>query len=234
MPGLCNRRSGRRGRPAWPFLVVLMAAVVLQAAACSSPGATAPTGPATAAASAGPVKAVIPPDTPAGTQLRWLIAAMAHLPLSGAQVRAHFDGAFLAQVSSAMLNQALQSVVSVKLLSIQVSEPSTLVAIVSTSGVLPRAQAALTVDSQGLISGLRISPATTTPTPTTWPASTPPSARSPPRSAYSSPTSPVAHVSRYTASTRPPRRRSARPSSSTCSTRWAVPWPQARSTGTSR
>ena len=92
---------------------------------------------------------------------------MAHLPLSGAQVRAHFDGAFLAQVSSAMLNQALQSVVSVKLLSIQVSEPSTLVAIVSTSGVLPRAQAALTVDSQGLMSGLRISPATTTPTPTT-------------------------------------------------------------------
>jgi beta-lactamase class A len=149
-------------------MVVLMAAVVLVAAACSSPGATAPTGPATAATSAGRVKAVISPDTPAGTQLRWLIAAMAHLPLSSAQVRAHFDTAFLAQVSPAMLNQALQSVVSVKLLSIQVSEPSTLVAIVSTSGVLSRAQAALTVDSQGLISGLRISPATTAPTPTTW------------------------------------------------------------------
>jgi beta-lactamase class A len=139
--------------------------VGLLAAACSSPGAA---GPATAPASAGPVRAVNPPDTPAGTQLRWLIAAMAHLPLSGAQVRAHFDAAFLAQVSPAMLNQALQSLVSVKLLSIQVSEPSTLVALVSTGGPVPRAQAALTVDSQGLISGLRLSPAATAPTPATW------------------------------------------------------------------
>ena len=88
--------------------------------------------------------------------------------MSDAQVRAHFDAAFLAQVSPAMLNQALQGATGVKLLSIQVSEPSTLIAIVSTSGVLPRAQVALTVDSQGLISGLRISPATTAPTPATW------------------------------------------------------------------
>ena len=104
----------------------------------------------------------------AGTQLRWLIAAVAHLPMSGAQVRAHFDAAFLAQVSPAMLNQALQGATGVKLLSIQVSEPSALVAIVSTSGILPRAQVALTVDSQGLISGLRISPVTTAPVPATW------------------------------------------------------------------
>jgi beta-lactamase class A len=152
----------------WLFLAVPMAAVVLVAAACSSPGTAAPSGPATAAASAGPVKAVIPPGTPAGAQLRWLIAAMAHLPLSGAQVRAHFDAAFLAQISPAMLNRALQSVVSVKLLSIEISEPTALVAIVATGGVLPRAQAALTVDSRGLISGLRLSPATTAPTPTTW------------------------------------------------------------------
>ena len=131
-------------------------------------GDAAPAGPATAAASTGPAKAVIPPDTPAGAQLRWLIAAVAHLPMSGAQVRAHFDAAFLAQVSPAMLNQALQGATGVKLLSIQVSEPSTLVAIVSTSGVLPRAQVALTVDSRGLISGLRISPATTAPMPATW------------------------------------------------------------------
>jgi beta-lactamase class A len=157
MPRPCNRRSGRRGYRASPFVVVLMIAAVLSTAACSSPG------PATA----GPVKAVIPPGTPAGTQLRWLLAAVAHLPISGAQVRAHFDAAFLAQISPAMLNQALQSVGSVKLLSIQVNEPDTLVALVST-GVLPRAQAALTVDSQGLISGLRIGPASTAPEPATW------------------------------------------------------------------
>ena len=167
MPGLCSPRSGRRGRPVWPFLV-LMAAVALLAGACSSPGTPTPPGPTTGAASARPAKAVIPPDTPAGAQLRWLIAAVAHLPMSGAQVRAHFDAPFLAQVSPAMLNQALQGATGVKLLSIQVSEPSTLVAIVSTSGVIPRAQVALAVDSQGLISGLRISPATTAPVPATW------------------------------------------------------------------
>ena len=95
MPRLGSRRSGGR-----LSLVMLMAAVMLLAAACSSPG------PATGAASTGP--AVNPPDTPAGAQFRWLIAAVAHLPMSGAQIRAHFDSAFLAQVSPAMLNQALQ------------------------------------------------------------------------------------------------------------------------------
>ena len=153
MPRLCSRRSGRR-----LSLVVLMASVMLLAAACSSAG------PATA----GPVKTVNPPGTPAGAQLRWLIAAAAHLPISGAQVRAHFDAAFLAQVSPAMLNQGLQAATGVQLLSIQVSEPGTLIAIVSTRGVLPRAQVALTVDGRGLISRLGISPASTAPVPATW------------------------------------------------------------------
>ena len=139
-----------------------MAAAVLLAAACSSTGA------AIAGASTGPVKAVSMPDTPVGTQLRWLIAAAAHLPLSGAQVRSHFDAAFLAQVSPAMLNRGLHAVVIVRLLSIEVSEPSTLIAVVSATGVVPRAQVALTVDSRGLISRLSIGPATTAPTPATW------------------------------------------------------------------
>ena len=162
MPGLGSLKSGRRDRPAWPSLVVLIAGVVLLGAACSAPG------PSTAAASTGPVKAVIPPDTPAGAQLRWLIAAVAHLPMSGAQARAHFDAAFLAQVSPVMLNQGLQAVTGVQPVSIQVSEPSMLVAIISTRGVLPRAQVELTVDSRGLISGLTISPASTAPVPATW------------------------------------------------------------------
>jgi beta-lactamase class A len=67
-----------------------------------------------------------------------------------------------------MLNQGLQAATGVKLLSIEVSEPSTLIAIVSTSGVIPRAQVALTVDSRGLINGLRISSASTAPVPVTW------------------------------------------------------------------
>jgi len=74
-------RDSRSGRSAWPFLVALSATVVLLAGACGSPAASAP------AAVAAPAKAVVPPDTPTGVQLRWLIAAMARLPLSGAQVR---------------------------------------------------------------------------------------------------------------------------------------------------
>jgi hypothetical protein len=79
------------------------------------------------------------------------VAAAAHLPLSDAsdvQVRAHFDAAFLTQVSPARLNQVLQGATGIKLVSIQASEvsirasePGTLVAIVSTSGARPRAQA---------------------------------------------------------------------------------------------
>jgi len=168
MSGRCSRGSGRPGRSAWPFLVALMAAVVLLAAACTSPGAQAPAGPASAAASTGPAKAVVPPGTPAGAQLRWLITALAVLPLSDAQVRAHFDEAFLVQLSPAALNLELQAVISIKLFSIEVSELSTLVAVVATGGAGPRAQVWLTVDSRGLISGLRISPASTGPTPATW------------------------------------------------------------------
>ena len=168
MSGLYSRSNSRPGRSAWPFLVALIAAVVLPAAACSSPAPLTPVGSATAAASTGPAKAVIPPDTPAGAQLRWLIGAVAHLPMSGAQVRAHFDAAFLAQVSPAVLNQALQAVVGVKLIWIQVSELNTVVVIVSGDGTVPRAQVQLTIDSRGLINGLRISPDTTEPTPATW------------------------------------------------------------------
>ena len=158
-------RDRRPGRSAWPFLVALSAAVVLLAGACGSPVVSAPGEPAAAAA---PAKAVVPPDTTAGVQLGWLIAAMARLPLSGAQVRAHFDAAFLAQVSPAVLNQALQAMVSLRLLSIRVSELSTVVADVSVGSAGPPAQVLLTVDRRGLISWLRISPAVAGPSPATW------------------------------------------------------------------
>jgi beta-lactamase class A len=159
-------RDNRSGRPAWPFLVALSAAVVLLAGACGSPGASAPGGrPAAAAA---PAKAVVPPDTTAGAQLRWLIAAMPRLPMSDRQVRGHFDAAFLAQISPAVLNQALQAMVSLRLLSIRVSELSTVVADISVGDPGPRAQVLLTVDRRGLISWLRISPAVPGPAPATW------------------------------------------------------------------
>ena len=158
-------RDSRSGRSARLLLVALSAAVVLLAGACGSPRASAPAGQAVAAA---PATAVVLPDTPAGTQLRWLMAAMARLPLSGAQLRAHFDAAFWVQVSPAKLNQALQAMVSLRLLSIRVSETSTVVADVSTGDAGARAQVLLTVDRRGLISWLRISPAIAVPAPATW------------------------------------------------------------------
>jgi len=108
MPALCTPGSGRRGHPAGPFLLVLIAAVLL-AAACSSPGKPAPAGPSATAASAGPAKTVVPPGTPAGAQLRWLLAAVARLPISDAQVRAHFAAALLAGNPARAINLVFPS-----------------------------------------------------------------------------------------------------------------------------
>ena len=169
-------RSGSRpSRAAWPFLVALIVAML--AGACSSPGGPAPggsapgrrgTGTGTGTASTGPAKAVAPPDTQAGGQLRWLLAAMARLPVPGAQVDAHFDAAFRAEVSPAVLEGALQTVAGAGLRWIQVSELNTVTALVSAGDAGAQAQIWLTVDAQGLISALRISPDTTGPTPGTW------------------------------------------------------------------
>jgi beta-lactamase class A len=158
-----SRSRSRPGRSDWPFLVAPVAAVTLAISACSPP---ATSGSATAAAPTRPAKAVVPPATSAGAQLRWLLAATARLPVSGGQVRAHFDAAFLTESSPAVLNQALQAVTHAELGSIQVSELNTVVAIISADGA--PAQVWLTVDGRGLISGLRISPVSTGPVPATW------------------------------------------------------------------
>ena len=168
MSGPCSRSKSRPSRSAWPFLVALIVAVTLPVSACSPPGGPAPARSATAVAPTRPAKVVVPPDTSAGAQLRWLLAAMAHPPVSDGQVRAHFDAAFLAQVSPAVLNQALQALTGAELLSVQVSELNTVLAIVSARGAAAPAQIWLTVDRRGLISELRISPVTTGPTPGTW------------------------------------------------------------------
>ena len=163
MSGRRGRTGSRPGRSAWPFLVV---AVGLLASACSPAGAPTPAGSATVAATTRPAEVVAPPDTAAGAQLRWLLAATARLPVSDGQVRAHFDAAFLAEDDAAVLNQSMQAVTGAEVRSIQVSELNTVVAIVSARAAAPT-EVWLTVDSRGLISELRISPATTGPTPAT-------------------------------------------------------------------
>ena len=148
-----------------------MIAVAFLAAACTSPKPQASAGLPTAAGSPPSARPAVPPGTPAGAQLRWLIAAAAHLPLSDAQVRAHFDPAFLAQVSPTVINEALlQEAISIRLLAVKVSELSTVVAEVSTYHGNSRAQVLLAVDRRGLVSLLKISPASTEPVPASWAA----------------------------------------------------------------
>jgi len=168
MPGRYSRSRSRPGRSVWPLLTALIAAVVLPVSACSPAGAPTSARSATAAASTGPAKVVVPPDTSAGAQLRWLLAATDQLPLSDGQARAHFEAAFLAETGPAVISQALQALTGAELLSIQVSELNTVVAIVSVSGAAARTQVWLAVDGQGLISWLRISPAIAGPTLVTW------------------------------------------------------------------
>ena len=162
-----------------PYLVTLLFALLATAlftAACGASNSTSSTTPATASPSTsiGPSSTQPPatpsstdapvtlPGTPAGVQARWLVDATAHLPIPDADIRAHFDATFLAQVTPALLNQGLQGASNVSVMSIKTNEPDALVMIVSTAGT--EVQVALSVDDKGLISGLRISPATPAPT----------------------------------------------------------------------
>jgi beta-lactamase class A len=162
-----------RSRPGWAVLAAMMVAVALLVAACSPGGR--PGGSATGATPTGaeptgaaPGKGVAPPDTKAGGQLRWLLAATGQALVSDGEVRAHFDTAYLAQVSPAVVSDALAALAGAELASIQVSQLNTVIATVSGGGAGAQTQIWLTVDRRGLISELRISPATTGPVPTTW------------------------------------------------------------------
>jgi beta-lactamase class A len=177
MSGLysCRSRRPRRGQRAWLLLVALMTAAVLAGAACSSPSASTPQGPATPAAPTSAPTAAIPPDVAARAQLEWLIAAMAHLPVSEAQARVHINAAVLEVVDTASLNEWLRGVnewletaTGPKVDSIKAGEPGTVFAIISAGGTGQRARVIVTVDSRGMISSLDFSPAVTAAVPTTW------------------------------------------------------------------
>lgn len=153
-----------RGRRARPFLAGLFVAVALLTVAC---GSSKPLSSSTSTAAATSTKpgAVLLPDTPAGVQAQWLVAAIAHLPISDTDVRARFDTTFLAQLSPAKLNQVLKGIPEVTVMSIETNQPSGLVMIVSAGGT--KLQVTLNVDAQGLISGL-VFGAAPLPTPTAW------------------------------------------------------------------
>lgn len=148
-------------------LVAAMA--VLVAAACSSPGAPTSAGPAAQSSSSESGKAVVAPDSLAGAQLRWLNAALPRLPLSDAELRAHFNPSLLTMVGgTAALNDSLQSPAAAQLLSVKLSEPSMVIAFVSF-GPRPPVRVTLVVDSRALIGGLDSSRVVPEPVPTSWP-----------------------------------------------------------------
>ena len=182
-----------RGRSGWAVLGAVMVAVALLVAACSpggrpagratgsgsgtasagGAGTTGGTGTAGGAGSAGgagtrPAKVVAPPDTAAGRQLGWLLGATRQAVLPDAEVRAHFDSAYLAQASPVVVSDELLALIGAELASVQVSQLNTVIATVSGGGAGAQTQIWLTVDGRGLISELRISPATAGPVPATW------------------------------------------------------------------
>jgi dienelactone hydrolase len=105
------------------------------------------------------------PNTPAGEQARWLFGAVTDLPIPAAEVTAHFDAAFLARIpppAAASLNATFAGLTTLKLDSITTSTPDALVFVVTANGT--ELSVAISVDAQGLIDGLRLSPATSSPT----------------------------------------------------------------------
>ncbi len=106
-----------------------------------------------------------PPRTPAGIQAGWLLRAARHLPISGADVAAHFDGRFIRLVNPAQLNASLAAVGGqlqgsgpVQLKSITTDTPRRLVAALSRGSGPPLIVVSLDVDIHGLIDGLRFKP----------------------------------------------------------------------------
>jgi len=111
-----------------------------------------------------------PPDTPAGAQAYWLVTAMAHPPVSTAELRAHFDASFLAEHDPAKTNQAFLDIGGVEVVSVGVSEPSRLIATVVAAAPGPNLLMTLEVDARGLIIGLSFGSVLPVlpPAPATW------------------------------------------------------------------
>jgi hypothetical protein len=157
-----NRR--RQQRSAWRAVLALATASMIAAAAgCSSAGPAAP-----------PAATASFPHTAAGSQAHWLFGAVKHQPIPAAEVTAHFDHAFLAQVPPAELNTSFAGLSSLRLDSITTSTPTAMVFIVTANGST-RLRVSLATDARGLISGLLLQPASApsaalAPVPSTWAA----------------------------------------------------------------
>ena len=170
-----HQPSGSRWRhPRWTGAAAAAAAAcVTLAAGCGSaaqnPGAPDPRAPKTGAPQPSAGAASLP-GTPAGTQARWLLGALKHPPIPANQITAHFDRAFLGQVTPARLNTVFAGVRSVRVDSVMTSTPSALVVKVTANGQA-KLDVSMNVDGHGLISGLVLRPAGQAPSPPPAPSS---------------------------------------------------------------
>jgi hypothetical protein len=105
-----------------------------------------------------------------GRQLTWFLRAVAALPWSQQEIRAHFDSAVLAQVSPDQLNSVVAHLAPsgaslIGLLSQDPEhDPTALIAVAAFGGT--QLEVSISVDGAGLISGLRLTPYQ--PPPTSW------------------------------------------------------------------
>jgi beta-lactamase class A len=152
-----QRASGPTSWGRWTAVVASVVSLVLAAVV----------GTALAAPESAASTSVAVPSTPVGTQLKWLLSITA-LPLSTSEISAHFDAAFLAQISPAQLNVALSTLSesgSLELLGLSHPGPTSLTALVSFGTTAYNAT--LGVDDSGLIDTLLFRPALGA-APTTW------------------------------------------------------------------
>ncbi len=170
IPNKLWSRRGRRVRRAGAVLAAVSTLSLPSVGSFPSVGLPAPAASASAPArqvEAARTSAASFPKTPAGAQAKWLVQAMAHLPVPLSQVRSHFDVQFLSQVPPAQLNVELGKWGPVTLLSIGTSQKVGLSALLQTK-TGTELTLDLLVDAHGLVRALLFQPYT--PTATTWAA----------------------------------------------------------------
>jgi beta-lactamase class A len=160
-----SRKAARRIGCVWLSVVLAGAA----AGCTGSPGSTGQ-GRAITAASLAPVfMSTAAPDAPVGRQLTWFLRAVADAPLSQQVIQAHFDSAFLAQISPVQINSVLAHLPTPASLTGVLSQdpahdPTALIAVAAFGGT--QLEVSISVDGAGLISGLGLTPYQ--PPPASW------------------------------------------------------------------
>jgi uncharacterized protein len=94
------------------------------------------------------------PDTPAGTQARWVFHAFGSPPIPDAAIRAHFAPAVLAQLPPAAINARLAGAGQLRLVSVTPKGPNLVAFVISVRGA-QRFRIELPVDTHGRITNLQ-------------------------------------------------------------------------------